>query len=239
MEYIRTTRVDKYATLDQLYEELKKGAYEYLVHRHSVRADVVFWEHLKGTLTQPYIHLDYSQNISLKPKSECQSEHFSGKEQTLHCTVLANPNSNTYIYHLSDDTIHDAVMTFHVLESIITEHPELIEDGKLIIKSDNCSMQYKCKRTFKQMVRIAQKYDIDIFWFYGEAGHGRGLVDAMSSFGCKKLLKDAIVTEDVWFRDAAEMTQFLRNETAGHANKEYYFVDEKETANLREKKRLN
>ena len=33
--------------------------------------------------------MDYSQNIALKPKHEVQSAHFSGKEQTLHCTVLA------------------------------------------------------------------------------------------------------------------------------------------------------
>ena len=32
---------------------------------------------------------------------------------------------------------------------------------------------------------MAQKYDIDIFWVYGAPDDGRGLVDAMSSFGCK------------------------------------------------------
>jgi hypothetical protein len=209
-----------------------------LLHRHSVSADVVFWAYLVGKLEQPYLHLDYSQNIALKPKSECQSEHFSGKEQTLHCAVLAYPTRNNYIYHLSDDTIHDAIMTFYVLESIMSEHPELIEGGKLIIKSDNCSTQYKCRRTFIQMKKLAAQFKCDIFWFYGEAGHGRGLVDAMSSFGCKKLLKDTILREDVWFKDAKEMTEHLIKETAGHGNKEYYFVDEVETAKRRRKKAM-
>ena len=31
---------------------------------------------------------------------------------------------------------------------------------------------------------LAEKYEIDVIWFYGITGHGRGLVDAMSSFGC-------------------------------------------------------
>ena len=121
-------------------------------------------------------------------------------------------------------------MTFHVLESIITEHPEIIEDGILVIKSDNCSTQYKSRKTFNKVKALALKYNITIFWFYGEAGHGRGLVDAMSSFGCKKILNQAIICEDVWFKDAMEMTEFLKNECERDENKEYFYIDEKDTA---------
>ena len=47
-------------------------------------------------------------------------------------------------------------------------------------------------------------------WFYGIAGHGRGLVDAMSSFGCKRPLQNTIVTDDKWFSHAQEMFFFIR-----------------------------
>ena len=236
-EYMRVARVNKSATLQELYTKLEDIAVEYLLHRHSVVADRVFWAHMSETLEQPYIHMDYSQNIALKPKHEVQSQHYSGKEQTLHCTVLVFPDGNRYLYHLSDDTNHDSVMTFEVLESIIQEHPELIEGGVLIIKSDNCSTQYKSRHTFMKMSKLAAKYQCNVFWFYGEAGHGRGLVDAMSSFGCKKILRDAIVSEDVWFHNASEMTDFLKCNNSGPTTKEYYFIDEAETAKLRRKKK--
>ena len=80
--YQRTTRVDKMATLDDLYNMLNDNAVKYLNHRHSAVADRAFWSHMHGVLTQPYLHLDFSQNIALKPKHETQSMHFSGKEQT-------------------------------------------------------------------------------------------------------------------------------------------------------------
>ena len=237
--YDRVTRVDKEATLDELYQKLNDVAQDYLEHRHSVVADRSFWAYMHEVLDQPYIHLDYSQNIALKPKHEVQAMHFSGKEQTLHCTVLVNPDENTFIYHLSDDTIHDCTMTSFILQSIITEHPELIKGGKLILKSDNCSTQYKSRKVFEEMKRLAANWDVEIYWFYGEAGHGRGLVDAMSSFGCKKLLRDGIVCEDVWFKDAAAMKTFLDKEyiTDGGSKKEYYLVDNKETAARRRRGR--
>ena len=64
-------------------------------------------------------------------------------------------------------------------------------------------------------------------------------VDAMSSFGCKKLLRDAIVCEDVWFENAAAMKKFLDKEnTSGvGCKKEYYIIDDQETAARRRKGR--
>ena len=39
--------------------------------------------------------LDYSQNINLTEKFQVQSAHYSGKQQTLHNTVLHSPNNKT------------------------------------------------------------------------------------------------------------------------------------------------
>ena len=113
-------------------------------------------------------------------------------------------------YHLTDDTNHDAILTFEIVEEIIKEHPYLIEDGYLIIRSDNCEDQYKCRFTFFQMQVLAVKYNIDIFWFYGAPRHGKGLIDAMSSFGCKRQLRRAIVAEDIWFPTALSMVDYLK-----------------------------
>ena len=93
------------------------------------------------------------------------------------------------VFHLSDDTNHDSIFTFHVIEDIIQKHPEVIEKGVLVVHSDNCEEQYKNKKTFYKMKKLAEKYEIIVCWCYGVPGHGRGLVDAMSSFGCKQPLK--------------------------------------------------
>ena len=62
----------------------------------------------------------------------------------------------------------------------------MIEKGFLVLQSDNYQEQYKCKFTFFEMKKLASDFGIPVVWFYGEPGHGHGLVDAMSSFGCKQ-----------------------------------------------------
>ena len=89
--------------------------------------------------------LDYSQNVNLTEKFQGQSSDCSGKQQTLHNTVLHSQNNKTtkYIYHLLDDTNHHCVFTCCVVEDIILNHPEVIEQGILVLRSDNCEEQYK------------------------------------------------------------------------------------------------
>ena len=52
---------------------------------------------------------------------------------------------------------------------------------------------------FFEMKKIAMDFGITVVWFYVEPGHGCGLVDAMSSFGCKQKLCHKIITNDSWF----------------------------------------
>ena len=59
-------------------------------------------------------------------------------------------------------------------------------------------------------MELAKKYNIQIIFFYGEAGHGRSLIDAKAWFGSKGPLRKEIVTNDAWFSNADEMHSFLR-----------------------------
>ena len=45
--------------------------------------------------------MDYSENVSCSPKFEPQDAHFSGKQTSLHCTVIHAPNTvkPMYAYH--------------------------------------------------------------------------------------------------------------------------------------------
>ena len=100
-----------------------------------------------------------------------QSAHYSGKQGSLHNTILMIPRNeeNRYIFHLSDDSI----FTFHVIEDTIQKHPEVIEKGVLVARSDNCEEQYKNKKTFDKKT-VGKKINIktrhlkcDWLIFYG------------------------------------------------------------------------
>ena len=87
------------------------------------------------------------------------------------------------------------------------------------------------------MLNLAKKYNIDIYWFYGEAGHGRGLIDAMAWFGCKGPLRQAIIGEDKWFDNASEMVDYLKQHFTGDNTKEYHLINQEKTSDIRKQGR--
>ena len=85
---------------------------------------------MKETYTEKFVGLDFSQNISLRPKDEVQSAH---------------PSEMRYHDHLSDDTNYDAVFVDYVLRNIIARYG--IENEDFWIQSDNTFNQYESKHS--------------------------------------------------------------------------------------------
>ena len=134
--------------------------------------------------------MGFSQNIALKTKDEVQTAHFSGKQQFLHRSIVIDENDAlSYVYHLSDDTAHDPTFVDEVLHDIFGRWN--IRGETILLKSGNAWNQCKDKYAF------GVKYNVRIIRLYGAAGHGKGLIDAMSSFGVKSILRKDIVTGDV------------------------------------------
>ena len=199
--YTRIARRDySDQTVRSVYQRLQNCARSYLLHRYHTLLDKVYWQRYLEEANSAVIWMDYSQNIKLTEKNQVQSAHFSGKQQTLHDSLIQNKGHHHYVYHLSNDTNHDSVMTEAILNDLIANYPEIIESGILILCSDNCATQYKSRFVFKALMELAKKYNIQIIFFYGEAGHGKGLIDAMAWFGCKGPLRKEIVTNDTWFQ---------------------------------------
>ena len=191
---------------------LMDSAREYLLHRYHVILDKVYWDRFVHETMLPVVWMDYSVNIKLTEKNQAQSSHYSGRQQTCHDTLVQYPGKQyKYIYHLSNDTNHDSVMTSTIVNDICAHHPEVRETSRMILRSDNCSTQYKSRYVFAAILAIAKMYKMRMDFFYGEAGHGRGLIDAMAWFGCKGPLRKAIITEDRWFANAEEMISFLKS----------------------------
>ena len=114
----------------------------------------------------------------------------------------------SYVYHLSDDTGHDPTFVDEVLNDIFLRWN--ICNETILLKSDNTPNQYKDKYAFAYYQDLANKYNVRIVRLYGAAGHGKGLIDAMSSFGVKSILRKDIVTGDVWYKNSEEMCKHLR-----------------------------
>ena len=235
VEYKRTARVDKKEPLLDCISKLQELTVPYLLHQFSICCDTVYWKEFLSQTSHYALWLDYSKNLALKEKRQVQSAHFSGKQQTLHNTVLYKPDNqgHKFIYHLSDDTNHNHVFTFFVINDIISNHPEIIEDKYLILLSDNNQDQYKCKYTFHQMKELARKFNITVAWFYGEAGYGKGLVDAMSSFGCKQPITNVIITEDKWFQSTSEIVSYLKEHFSDDPSKEHHHINAASLAECR------
>ena len=126
---------------------------------------------------------------------------------------------------MSDDTTHDASFVHEVLEDIFNKWG--IENENVMIKSDNAQSQYKDLYAFWSLQYLADKYNVQIVRVYGAAGHGKGLIDAMSSFGVKSILRRDIVTTDQWFQNSKEICDYLS--IRGDHRMEYVHLDAKMT----------
>ena len=150
VSYDRTARVDKKDLIQNIISQLQSAAMHYLIHHFFIINDFTYWRRFLSETEHYTLWLDYPQNINFTKKRQVQSAHFSGRQHTLHSTVLQAPKNgkHSYIYHLPDDTSQDTVMTFGIIKDIIHCHPEVIQDKVLILRSDNCQEHYKCKYTF-------------------------------------------------------------------------------------------
>ena len=182
-------------------------------------------------------NIDFSENISCKPKYEPQDAHFSGKQTSLHCTVSYLPtNDHHYHYHISNNLGHESAYTINVLHDLLEEYPAALEYPLIRIKTENCKVQYKCRYVFAAYSKLSKDINLPIIAYYGVPGHGRGLVDAMSGFGLKDPLRRAIITDDFFFNNAEELHQFLEERFREDPSKFYTIISSDVLAKSRENK---
>ena len=61
--------------------------------------------------------------------------------------------------------------------------------------------------------------------YYGVAGHGKCIVDAMSSFGVKEPLRKEIIQSDFWYLSSLHIFQFLLEKKAS-SNMKYFHISQ-------------
>ena len=151
---------------------------------------------IKDSIEGKYIDLDFSENIVMRPKSEVKNAHFTGKQYTLHYATV-ELGEQKYVYQLSDDTLYDSNSVNEVLEDIFGRWN--IRDEAIIVKRDHAPTQCKNKNAFFYMQSLGDRFNVVIVRIFGAAGHGKGLIDAISSFGIRSVLRCDIITLNKWF----------------------------------------
>lgn len=91
----------------------------------------------------------------------------------------------------------------------------------VVVKSDNCRVQYKCADVFGMYQSLAKEYKKTFIVCYGASGHGRGLVDGMSSFGVKNPLRQHIITEDFYWSTASQLVEFFHDKGFASQTRQY------------------
>ena len=77
---------------------------------------------------------------------------------------------------------------------------------------------------------LSKNYNVKIIKIYGAAGHEKGLIDAMSSFEVKSVLRRDVIGLDQWFADSKEKCQYLRlkiEERMVYSNIDPKFIDKR------------
>ena len=70
-------------------------------------------------------------------------------------------------------------------------------------------IQNKNKHAFSLYQKLAGEFNLRIIRTYGASGHGKGVIDVMSSFGAKNILRHNIITQDVFFNDSDRIVNYL------------------------------
>ena len=91
-----------------------------------------------------------------------------------------------------------------VLRELIRKYD--IKNQDLWIQSDNAPTQYKNKYAFFLLQRLAKEFNLQIIRTFGAAGHGKGAIDGMSSFGVKNILRKDIVTNNIFLSKARRLS---------------------------------
>lgn len=142
-------------------------------------------------LTEALVHVDFSENYSLKFSEEVQSMHFVASRQqvSIHTAVIYTRHfstgsvSPTSFCTVSKCLRHDVPGIWAHLDPLIEEVKKLNPFIDTIhFLSDSPSSQYRNKSMFFVMSQLGSTHELTrITWNYSEAGHGKGAPDGVGA----------------------------------------------------------
>lgn len=176
-------------------KELETLIKPFFLHTHNIEAQHITMKNLKENLSvsEVIIHVDFSENYSLKYAEEIQAFHFGGSRQhvSLHTSVIYYTHDfssgcirPTSVCTISNCIRHDAGAIWAHLISLIKHALEINPFiTTLNFLSDSPISQYRNKYMFFIITQIQKKIQTisRITWNYTEAGHWKGAPDGVGA----------------------------------------------------------
>ena len=120
---------------------------------------------------------------------------------------------------------HGHVFTITVLKKL----PEGSTSSIICIKSDNCLSKCKCKYVFKSYLSLAPEISKLIIAFYSTSGHGKGLVNAMSSFSVKYPIRMTVLLKYFGYGTSEDIFNYLKTIDLNDQQKKYCVITQDES----------
>ena len=127
------------------------------------------------------LHVDFSENATLKGQDEPQSAHWTHSEAGLFTAYIwvSKQSEESHIV-VTDDVHHtkDQVWTFmsSLLEDITTRHLNI---EVIDVFSDGTSTQFKQKYLFSNLAKWESTFGIKVNWHFFATSHGKGIIDGI------------------------------------------------------------
>ncbi|XP_014677784.1 PREDICTED: uncharacterized protein LOC106817620 isoform X2 [Priapulus caudatus] len=214
----RTEKVKLEGTMDELTDRFEENLGRKLArHVFNIRHQYQQLKLKKESLAENemLMHIDFSENYTLKYHSEIQSCHFGASNQqvTLHTGMLYMQKESRGFASISSCRRHDAAAIWAHLKPLFDDvaqhHPEI--DTAYFI-SDGPTTQYRCKTNFFLMSTLPYEWGIKcVNWSLLEAGHGKGAADGIG--GVLKRTADRVVVAGANLTDAESVYKALHENT--------------------------
>ena len=159
--------------------------------------------------------MDFAMNFNKWCQDEVQAAYWCGTQMTIHATInffkcqrtAYNEIVTLALVHISDDLKHDSFLS-HAAQTLTFKYlANLGIPLDLIIQfCDNCASQYKSRRPFAELARLA----LPIIRVYFGKKHGKSHTDAL--FGCfKAWMTYNIRTRHFVVKNAQDFFHFCRD----------------------------
>ena len=191
------------------FEELQRQLPAFLIHVYIKRQQKYFFDKKKSEVDgkRCVLHLDFSENATLKVIDEPQSAHRTHAQTGLFTAYFwGSKDSEESHVVITDDVYHtkDQVWTFvcALLEDLTGRH---INIEVIDVFSDGTSIQFKQKYLFSNLSKWQSAYGVTTDWHFFATSHGKGIIDGIGR----------TVKRSVW--------RAVRNGTAGASTPNQFY----------------
>ncbi len=169
-------------TVSTAFDELQRQLSAFLIHVYVKRQQKHFFDTQKSKVDgkRCVLHVDFSENATLKGQDEPQSAHWTHSQAGLFTAYIwvSKQSEESHIV-VTDDVHHtkDQVWTF--MSSLLEDITRHLNIEVMDVFSDGTSTQFKQKYLFSNLAKWESTFGIKVNWHFFATSHGKGIIDGI------------------------------------------------------------